>query len=187
MKKALIIFFVFVVVGCSCSNDKKDTKLSQIQQQKNMKCNAESIADVVKSTKGIVVRNGVAFVNDQASFFVQQKSGKLFLEKTNIEKSKDDLVKSARLLFNENNELYVFDVFRDNPQMILQTSRRKFCYKVSNNKMFLSGIDGSWQLRMRFIKVLEEDKQNTNPQYPCSLVYLETKWFKGEYEIYCEK
>ncbi len=186
MKKVLFILVGLAVFGCS--NGEKDTKLSQFQKQKNMKCNVESIESVVKNTEGITVQNGVAFINNKAMFFVPQKSGKLFLEKTNIEKSKDDLVRSARLLLNENNELYVFDVFRDKPQMVLQASRKKYCYKIHNNRMLISDVDGSWQmLRIKFIEVFEADKQNANLQYPCALVYIKTKWFEGEYEIYCEK
>lgn len=145
----------------------------------------------LKNDKSITIKNGVVFKDGKAiAFFPFEEFFSLSLSRESIRQSKEDILHAVELFFSDAMVLNIGDSKKTNPYFVLPETERELCYKIDGYTLYLKDpLDekGEWEpLKIRFIEELEPDPDREHAQYPCMRVYLETKWFRGEYEVECE-
>lgn len=85
---------------------------------------------------------------------------------------------------DEDKLIYVYDVMKDDPYYGLPESERILKYKIKNYTLYVSEDGKLWE-KVKF-KVVN-DKEHIDEEDPSItvywVIYLECKWFKGEYDI----
>jgi hypothetical protein len=76
------------------------------------------------------------------------------------------------------NLVYIYSMPVMNYAQFIIKSQKIICYKVSNEAIYLKDEDTGWE-KMDFRLI----KQNPAPHIDF-LIYLRSRWFEGEYEIY---
>ena len=144
----------------------------------------------IKMDKNVLIKNGVVFKNKKALMLLPTEVIAAYMSRKSIEQSNEEYLKAVELFFSDAMILHITDSYKNNPYFTLPETEKCLCYKIEGYNLYLRDPlekDVKWEpVKIRFIKELKPDPDREHAQYPCMLVYLETKWFKGEYELECE-
>ena len=202
----IIIFLIKIGARVQSGRDKLRNRITELEKVINIKkdqierlieevckCNIKStnrrVQELMKELN-ITWKNGVAFRNGKAMLFDPKQTAGLFKSKKEIQQSQSEILKYSVFHDIANCMFFVFDSRRDDPYKFIVETEKILCYKISDNTLYLKDPlekEGKWEpVKIRYIKEIKPDPDREDEQYPCMLVYLETKWFKGEYELECE-
>ena len=80
--------------------------------------------------------------------------------------------------------MYIYDVKKEEPYWSLTESKRIIIYKVENDTLYVSANGKQWE-KVKFKVVSDEEHiHEDDPSITVYwTIYLECKWFKGEYDI----
>ena len=130
---------------------------------------------------------GVVLVNGEPKYL-----DPCYLEVPNVNMSIDyinkldyEIIKAGNVLFLGNSRLVIYDINKNRPNIPLIKTKRELKYKVENQTLYVSSNGTRWE-PVKF-KVIND--QPHKDKYDSSVtiywvVYLECRWFKGEYEIF---
>ena len=164
MKKILTLLIILVTLLCS-----------------NIICSKQENSE-------IKWRVGVAIINDEPKYFdpAGLVNPDMFMSPKYRNKIKREIINAGLLAWGDEKEpyVYIYDVYKDRPYRWLSKTKRVLPYKVEHNNLYLSEDNKKWE-RVKF-KVIN-DKEHIAEDDPTItvywVIYLECKWFKGEYEI----
>lgn len=144
----------------------------------------------LKSDNSVTIKNSVVFKDGKAIAYFPFGFAFLYLSRESIRQSKEDILHAVSLFFSDAMILSIDSSYKENPYFTLPEMQMQLCFKIDGYTLYLKDpLDekGEWEpLKIRFIEELKPDPDREHAQYPCMRVYLETKWFKGEYEVECE-
>ncbi len=164
-----------LIISNYCGENKKETEITLIK---------------LKNERNIIWKKGFAIRNDTVLLFDPKEMYLgFYLSDREVKKINSEILPYS-IIFCGGNIIEAYNSpKRDRYNYIIETER-VFCYKISGYTLYLKDPfeeKGKWEpVKIRFIKELKPDPDREHAQYPCMLVYLETKWFKGEYELECE-
>jgi len=132
----------------------------------------------------VVVRHGITFKNDIAIFLNQSEmnGGEMFLRSRDIKSRPGKVLKCSMLNFDDANKMFIFDTTKKEPFIPILESQKVFCVKSENDQLFVKDNTSVWEpITMKYLKDIPE-KQHSDEKYPCMLIEIRSKWFRGTYE-----
>ncbi|HBR33333.1 MAG TPA: hypothetical protein DD734_01790 [Firmicutes bacterium] len=128
---------------------------------------------------GVGIVNGEPRFMDPTYFEVPQ----VYMSRDYLNNIDGDIIQAGILTFFGDSRLFVDDVEKSWPNISL--AERELKYKVENQTLYVSSNGTRWE-PVKF-KVIND--QPHKDKYDSSVtiywvVYLECRWFKGEYEIF---
>ncbi len=172
MKKAwnLLVIICIITLFVICVAVKSNVETKQTEPEVN-----------------IIPGGGIVSINGKPKYF--DPSGlvnpDLFMSPSYRNKIKSDLIKAGVILVDyEDSLLYVYDVKKEEPYWRLTESKRIIKYKVENDTLYVSANGKQWE-KVKFKVVSDEEHiHEDDPSITVYwTIYLECKWFKGEYDI----
>lgn len=153
-------------------------------------CCAQSLAkhSELKKTK-VTWENCVAFRSGEAIYidFKKLVYGEMELSESAVKNSKTEQLKDSIIDFIKPDLIYIYDSLKNDRHRQLSKTEKIYNYKIVKEKTYIGNRKGEWTpLKIKFLKNLEAPKQREEEYYPCMVIYLECKWFSGEYEINCD-
>jgi len=135
---------------------------------------------------GIEFKHGVAIQNGKALYIDHKKMegiAAIVISEDSIKRSTSEILEASHISFIGKNKIYVTDSKRDDPYFELVDTERVFLYKIMNNRMYISEDGKSWsKLNVRIIRIYNgKFGKYEEPTY--MTIYLECKYFKGEYDL----
>lgn len=135
------------------------------------------------------IENGVVFKGEKVLFidFKKLDYPELNLSDDGTKKTSDEILKNSIIDYTDDGTLHVFDSKNSDRYAQIIETEKSFTYKIKGRKAFVYNKAGDRSLlKVLFVKTLKAPKETDDPYYPCMVLYLECKWFQGNYEIQCE-
>jgi len=107
----------------------------------------------------------------------------LLISRESIRDSKDEIIKAAGLVWTDE-ALLVFNSEKAHLRAILWDTKRSLFYKIEDNRTLLSEDGDDWDvLQVEIVDDREGPPRGPDRIVVYMIVYLECKWFKGDYKI----
>lgn len=100
-----------------------------------------------------------------------------------IKKISTDIIKGGRIFWDEEG-LLVYDI-KNKPPYYFQVndSEKQLKYKIENKTLYISEYGKNWEkVKVKIINA-NPPKLKKDEEPVVLIIYLECKWFKGEYEL----
>lgn len=136
----------------------------------------------IKWKMGIAIIDGIPKYFDPEGLI----NPDMFMSPLYRNKIKSEVINAGVLSWGgvEEPDVYIYNINKSKPYFRLYDTKRVLYYRVDQNKLYLSEDKKKWE-EVKF-KVVN-DKEHIAEDDPSIkvywVIYLECKWFKGEYEI----
>jgi len=178
MKRRIVLFILIIFIfACNHVNEKKGCCFF-------IKGNKQDI--------NVVWRYGVVFINNKAVCFVPSKSehGQIVVTDDFRINYKNEIVKAGVLTFyTDSCELCVADKKKIDVAWDSQIFETQviYDYKIIDYVMYLKRKNETiWEpVEIEYIKDIEIQRMPGFAIAPCMVIRLKTKWFSGEYYVFC--
>ncbi|HBR30012.1 MAG TPA: hypothetical protein DD789_11330 [Firmicutes bacterium] len=137
--------------------------------------------DNIEIVFGVVIVNGQPKCIDPNYFEVPD----VVMSENFKQKMNSEIIKAGRLSFLTEPKLLVYDIKKDQPGFLLRNTKRELKYKVENQTLYVSDDGIEWEA-VKFKVVNDQPHKDKDEPFVTIywVVYLECRWFKGEYEIF---